>query len=162
MYLRKLEGQDNTGPVHASAGCIPEDILTTQLARFVSHLLLGDMLCFFEVVAVHMHHFCACSLHDSVVTVSQCITMFVLGCCGCICLCAKQQNIAECVTVITLVHGKSGCLHNKFTGQRTAGYRTEWAGVPGLLVPESLGSVQVGNQLEWEGRESRKMGAEHT
>ena len=93
MYLRKLEGQDDTGPVHAFAGCIPEDKLTTQLACLVLHLLLAHMLCFLYVVAVDMYHFCACSLHDGIVTVSQSIAVAVVGCSGRICLHAKQRRL---------------------------------------------------------------------
>lgn len=95
MYLRKLEGQDDAGPMHIPAGNIPEDILTAQLACFVLHLLLSDMLCFLDLVAIHMYHLCRCSLYDSIVTVSQCITVSVLGYGCCICLYAKPQKVAD-------------------------------------------------------------------
>lgn len=95
MYLRKLEGQDDAGPMHIPAGNIPEDILTAQLACFVLHLLLSDMLCFLDLVAIHMYHLCRCSLYDSIVTVSQCITVAVLGYGCCICLYAKPQKVAD-------------------------------------------------------------------
>ena len=89
MYLRKLEGQDDTGPVHIPAESIPEDILTAQLACLVLHLLLSDMLCFLDVVAIHMYNLCTRSFHQRFVTVSQCITVAVLGYSCCICLYAK-------------------------------------------------------------------------
>ena len=93
MYLRKLEGQDDTGPVHIPAGSIPEDILTAQLPCLVLHLPLSDMLCRLNMNTVHMYNLCTCSLHDSVVTVSQCIAVAVLGCSCSICLYAKPQKL---------------------------------------------------------------------
>lgn len=57
-YLKKLEGQDDAGPVLAPAGSILEHMLTAQLAGLLLHLLLGDVLGFLHPLGMHMQHFC--------------------------------------------------------------------------------------------------------